>query len=67
MIIFLRDATTTHWLAGVSQEFVHIRELFKEYDNTYEDCKRKADVYMQQDPQGTACNDRGINRQYASV
>ena len=33
------------------QEFVHEQRLFEEYDKTYQDCKRRADVHKRQDPQ----------------
>ena len=33
------------------QEFVHQRQLFEEYDRTYQDCKRRADMHKRQDPQ----------------
>jgi hypothetical protein len=34
-----------------TQAFVHDQELFDEYDRTYLDCKRRADVHKRQDPQ----------------
>ena len=34
------------------QEFVQTRELFKRYEETYLDCKRQADIYKKEHPEG---------------